>query len=221
MKNALDLLIAAGDAARRAGEYLRTVERPADPAAWGVKGPGDFVSEVDRECEALVAELIRARFPESTVVGEELSPEVVREGLVWIVDPLDGTTNFLHGYPQYAVSIAAAVDGVLEAGVVYDVTRDACYAAARGHGAFGPGNRRLAVSAIREPGHALLGTGFPFKYPELLPEYLPQLDAILRRTAGVRRAGSAALDLADVALGRLDGFWELRLAPWDLAAGTL
>ncbi len=221
MKNALDLLLAAVEAARRAAEYLRTVDRPADPAAWGVKAPGDFVSAVDREAENLIAGILRGHVPGSRVVGEELTPEVVRGGLVWIVDPLDGTTNFLHGYAQYAVSIAAAVDGVLEAGVVLDVTRDACYVAARGHGAFGPGDRRLAVSRIAEPARALIGTGFPYKRLELVPRYLTQLDAMMRGSGGVRRAGSAALDLVDVAAGRFDGFWELLLAPWDIAAGTL
>jgi myo-inositol-1(or 4)-monophosphatase len=139
---------------------------------------------------------------------------------VWVVDPLDGTANFLHGYPQYAVSIAAARDGVLEAGVVVDVTRECCYGAVRGQGAWCAGTR-LRVSDLTDPGRALIGTGFPFKRLERLDEYLDQFRRLLPLTSGIRRAGAAALDLADVALGRLDGFWELVLAPWDIAAGML
>jgi myo-inositol-1(or 4)-monophosphatase len=221
MKNALDLLLAAGEAAQRAAEYLRRVERPADPAGWGVKGHGDFVSAVDRESEAIIARVLLEHTPAAQIVGEELSPDAVGDGLAWIVDPLDGTTNFLHGYAQYAVSIAAAIDGVVVAGVVLDVTRDACYVAAEGHGAFGPGNARLAVSRTADPARALIGTGFPYKHQALVPEYLRQMDTMLRESGGVRRAGSAALDLVDVAAGRFDGFWELMLSPWDIAAGVL
>jgi len=221
MKNPLDLLLAAVEAGQRAAEYLRRVERPADPTGWGVKGHGDFVSAVDRESEAIVARVLLEHTPAAQIIGEELSPDAVAGGLAWIVDPLDGTTNFLHGYAQYAVSIAAALDGVVVAGVVLDVPRDACYVAAEGHGAFGPGNTRLAVSRTADPARALIGTGFPYKHQELVPEYLRQMDTMLRESGGVRRAGSAALDLVDVAAGRFDGFWELMLSPWDIAAGLL
>ncbi|MGH7562118.1 MAG: inositol monophosphatase family protein, partial [Gemmatimonadales bacterium] len=118
MKNPLDLLIAAGEAARLAGEYLRTAERPEDPSAWSQKGPSDFVTAVDRECERIISGRLTRDAPASRVVGEELAPDVVKDGLVWIVDPLDGTTNFLHGYPEFAVSIAVVERGVLAAGVV-------------------------------------------------------------------------------------------------------
>jgi myo-inositol-1(or 4)-monophosphatase len=221
MKNPLDLLLAAVEAAQRAAEFLKRVERPADPAAWGIKGHGDFVSAVDRESESIIARVLHEHTPLAPVVGEELTPEAVSGPLVWIVDPLDGTTNFLHGYAQYAVSIAAALDGIVVAGVVLDVTRDACYVAAQGHGAFGPGNARLAVSRSADPARALIGTGFPYKHQELVPEYLLQMETMMRESGGVRRAGSAALDLVDVAAGRFDGFWELMLAPWDIAAGVL
>ena len=221
MKNALDLLLAAVEAAQRASGFLKRVERPADSAAWGVKGPGDFVSSVDRECEAIIARVLHDHTPAAHIVGEELTPDAATGGLVWIVDPLDGTTNFLHGYAQYAVSIAAALDGELVAGVVLDVTRDACYVAAKDHGAFGPGNARLAVSHTRDPSRALIGTGFPYKHQDLIPRYLGQMEIMMRQSGGVRRAGSAALDLVDVAAGRFDGFWELMLAPWDIAAGVL
>ncbi len=138
--------------------------------------------------------------------------------MVWIVDPLDGTTNFLHGYPQYAVSIGALVGGALGVGVVHDVVRDRVYWGASGLGAW-EGERRLQVSSLTEPRLALVGTGFPFKDLPLLRRYLDQFAAVMGATSGVRRAGAAALDLVDVAAGRLDCFWELTLAPWDVAAG--
>jgi myo-inositol-1(or 4)-monophosphatase len=136
------------------------------------------------------------------------------------VDPLDGTTNFLHGYPQYAVSIGASVEGALRVGVVHDVTRDRAYWGASGLGAW-EGDRRLQVSGLTEPRQALVGTGFPFKNLPLLRRYLDQFAAVMGATSGIRRAGAAALDLVDVAAGRLDCFWELTLAPWDVAAGVV
>ena len=220
MVSALDLLHLCRSAAERAAAYLRGVERPADPGRWGLKGSRDFVTEVDRAAEALVAEVLLAAEPGSRIVGEELSPDLTTEGLVWVVDPLDGTTNFLHGVPAYAVSVAAAVDGVLQAGVVIQVPRHEVYAASRGGGAW-QGDRRLDVSAIADPAFALIGTGFPFKDPSQIEPYLAQLGRFAAQTSGIRRPGSAALDLADVAAGRFDGFWEPHLSAWDLAAGTL
>jgi myo-inositol-1(or 4)-monophosphatase len=133
---------------------------------------------------------------------------------------LDGTTNYLHGYPQYAVSIAALVDGELVAAVVLDVARNLVYHAWAGGGAW-CGEERLAVSRVTEPSLSLIGTGFPFRVPHLLPRYLRHFAAVSAITSGIRRAGSASLDLVDVARGRFEGFWELDLAPWDLAAGVL
>jgi myo-inositol-1(or 4)-monophosphatase len=218
--SALDLLHLAKLAADRAGGYLRGVERPADPAAWTLKGARDFVTEVDRTAERLITDVLLAAEPGSRIVGEELSPEVVRDGLVWIVDPLDGTTNFLHGFPSYAISIAAAVDGELQAAVVQQVPRQETYTAARGAGAW-HGERRLSVSAIQDPSFALIGTGFPFKDTTSLGEYVSQFARVAAQTSGIRRPGSAALDLVDVAAGRFDGFWEQRLSAWDVAAGVL
>ena len=218
--SALDLLHLAKLAADRAGAYLRAVERPADPVGWTLKGARDFVTEVDRTAERLITDVLLAAAPGSRVVGEELSPDLILDGLVWIVDPLDGTTNFLHGFPSYAVSIAAAVDGALEAAVVLQVPRQECYAAAQGAGAW-QGDRRLSVSTIRDPAFALIGTGFPFKDTSSLGEYLSQFARVAAQTSGIRRPGSAALDLADVAAGRFDGFWEQRLSAWDVAAGIL
>ncbi len=220
MREYNDLVKLAERAALRAADYLRGAARPA-VHTWTEKSQHDFVTEVDRAAEALIAEAIMLEAPESVIVGEELSPQRVARGeLVWIVDPLDGTTNFLHGYPQYAVSIGCMVDGKLAAGVIHDVCRKRTYRAIRGGGAFEE-DTRLSVSAVTEPRLALIGTGFPFKALNLLHVYLAQFAAVSGAASGIRRAGAAALDLADVAAGRLDGFWELQLAPWDIAAGTL
>ncbi len=218
--SALDLLDIARAAAERAAAYLRGVGRPAGPDEWSWKGSRDFVTEVDRTAERIVTEALLAAEPGSRIVGEELSPALVREGLVWIVDPLDGTTNFLHDFPSYAVSIAAAVEGELQAGVVVQVPRQEVYTATRGGGAW-QGDRRLSVSTIGDPTFALIGTGFPFKDISGLDEYQAQFARVATLTSGIRRPGSAALDLVDVAAGRFDGFWEQRLSAWDIAAGIL
>jgi myo-inositol-1(or 4)-monophosphatase len=220
MVSALNLLQLAQTAAERAAGYIRNVERPAGPDTWTLKGSRDFVTEVDRTAEHLITELLLAAEPNSHMVGEELSPKVVTEGLVWVVDPLDGTTNFLHDFPSYAVSIAGVVDGVLEAAVVLDVTRDECYTASRGGGAW-LGSKRLQVSGIDDPEFALIGTGFPFKQESRLQQYLGQLGRVAALVSGIRRPGAATLDLASVAAGRFDGFWEQHLSAWDIAAGTL
>jgi len=209
-----DLVDVARRAAARAATHLRALEPPA-PADWTEKARHDFVTEADRGTERLIAETLTASVPGSTVVGEELTPEGTR-----VVDPLDGTTNFLHRYPQYAVSVACVVRGALGVGVVHDVARDIVYWAASGHGAW-QGERRLRVSGVGEPRHALVGTGFPFKELPALRRYLDQFAAVMGAASGIRRAGSAALDLADLAAGRFDAFWELVLAPWDVAAGVV
>jgi myo-inositol-1(or 4)-monophosphatase len=220
MVSSLDLLHLARTAAERAAGYLRGVERPALPSGWSLKGSRDFVTDVDRRAEQLVSEVLLAAEPGSRIVGEELQPDVVIDGLVWIVDPLDGTTNFLHDFPSYAVSVASAVDGRLEAAAIVDVAGGDTYTAARGGGAW-QGERRLAVSAIEDPAFALIGTGFPFKDTSLIPEYLEQFRRVAGLTSGIRRPGSAALDLAHVAAGRFDAFWEQSLSAWDIAAGVL
>jgi myo-inositol-1(or 4)-monophosphatase len=219
MVSSLDLLHRARTAAERAAGYLRGAERPAEPSRWTLKGSRDFVTHVDHMAERIISEVLLAE-PGSRIVGEELQPEMVTDGMVWIVDPLDGTTNFLHDFPSYAVSIAAAVDGVLEAAVVMNVARQESYTATRGGGAWHR-ERRLAVSAIADPEYALIGTGFPFKHIDRIAEYLEQFRRVAERASGIRRPGSAALDLADVAAGRFDGFWEQQLSAWDIAAGTL
>jgi myo-inositol-1(or 4)-monophosphatase len=192
-------------------------------AAWESKGHHDWVTEVDRAAEAAAVEAIRARFPDHAVVAEESDwggPDPAAAPAVWYVDPLDGTTNFLHGYPVYAASVAVADAGGLRAAAVVNPNRDESFVAVRDRGAYLNG-RRIRVSGIAELGRALLGTGFPFKALDTMDAYIAQFRALLPRTSGIRRTGSAALDLCDVACGRLDGFWELRLAAWDVAAGTL
>src|SRR5437868_2128155 len=204
----------------RAADYLRGAARPA-VNTWTEKSQHDFETEVDRAAEALIAEVLTQGEPDSVIVGEELSPKRQPQGeLVWIVDPLDGTTNFLHGYPQYAVSIGCLMEGMLAAGVIHDVCRKRSYRAIRSGGAFQE-DTRLSVSVVTEARRALIGTGFPFKAFNLLHIYISQFSAVIGAASGIRRAGAAALDLADVAAGRLDAFWELQLSPWDIAAGTL
>jgi myo-inositol-1(or 4)-monophosphatase len=220
MVSALNLLRLARTAAEQAAGYIRGVARPSNPRSWTLKAARDFVTEVDRTAERMISDILLGAEPDAGLIGEELTPDLVKAGLVWIVDPLDGTTNFLHDFPSYAVSIAAAIDGVLEAGVVYHVPRNESYTATRGGGAW-LGERRLQVSGIRDPEFALIGTGFPFKEISSLAEYQRQFATVAQATSGIRRPGSAAIDLADVAAGRFDGFWEQRLAAWDIAAGAL
>ena len=215
------LLEACVRAARTGADFIR--ERSTDLASidWQVKSRADFVSDVDLGAEQRIADSLLSDIPDSLVLGEELSPTAERgDGVSFVVDPLDGTTNFLHGYPAYAVSIGALVGRIVVAGVVLDVPRNSLFTATAGGGAFRDG-APIRVSSIADPGRALIGTGFPFKHPHMIEPYLPQLRRIIAESAGVRRAGSAALDLADVACGRFDAFWELMLAPWDIAAGIL
>ena len=216
----LDLLGLARSAAEQAATYLRSVERPDSPSGWTLKGRRDFVTEVDRTAEGIIRNVLQNGSRDTRIIGEELSPDIVTEGLVWVVDPLDGTTNFLHGYPSYAVSIAAAMNGVLEAAVVHHVPRNETYYATRNGGAW-MGNHRLQVSRINDPEYALIATGFPFRDLTGLDEYQKQFGRVAAGTSGIRRPGAAALDLADVAAGRFDGFWEQHLSAWDIAAGCL
>jgi myo-inositol-1(or 4)-monophosphatase len=216
-----ELLDIAIEAARAGARVIRDATARREKIVWESKGRSDFVSEVDKASERTIVEIVNRRRPDAVVLGEELSPATVAgKGIVVIADPLDGTTNFLHGYPEYSVSIAIARDGVLCAGVVLNVARGEEFTATRGGGAFLDG-KRIGVSNLREPSRALIGTGFPFKNHEKLPQYLEQFSLVMRGTAGIRRAGSAALDLSSVACGRFDAFWELVLAPWDVAAGML
>lgn len=215
------LLRAAVTAARRAAEVHRSALPGREDRVWTDKGRSDFVTEVDHEAELRVVETLRGAFPDHEVVAEEGGgSEAADAPIRWIVDPLDGTTNWLHGYPEYAVSIAAADADGLRVAVVLDSANDELFDAVRGAGA------RLDGEPIRVSGRerlelALVGTGFPFKKPELLAGYLQMMGRVLGATSGVRRAGSAALDLCALACGRLDAFFELWLMPWDVAGGAL
>ena len=219
-RDAAALARLAERAAARAAAFLLDARRP-DPAEWTAKGHHDYVTAIDQGAEERIRETLLRAEPSSRVMGEEISPDAAAmDGLVWVVDPLDGTTNFLHGHPMWCVSIGAAIDGELVAGTVFHATAHRRYTAWQGGGAWA-GGERMQVSTIRDPGQALIGTGFPFKHPDQIPAYLPQMASVLSATAGVRRGGSAALDLVDVALGRFEAFWELMLAPWDMAAGIV
>ncbi len=216
-----DLLHCARQAAGAAAEFHR--RPPKGPTAWTEKGHADWVTEVDHAAEGAAVAEIRRAFPNHAVVAEEGDwggPAPERAEVTWYIDPLDGTTNYLHGYPYHAVSVAALDGDGLAAAVVLNSGRWETFQAKRGGGAERDG-QPIAVSDVHELKHALIGTGFPFKKTELLDAYLKQFRAVLPRTSGVRRTGSAALDLCDLASGRLDGFWELLLAPWDVAAGVL
>ena len=221
------LLDIAVQAAARSADVLQARAGDRATLRWEEKAHSDFVTAVDRASEKELRAVIRELAPEARVLGEELSPTLGGghgtadlAGVVFVADPLDGTTNYLHGYPTYSVSIGVVVDGVLTAGVVRHAVTNDTYTATLGGGAYRNGTR-IAVSPISNPGRSLIGTGFPFSSVEALEAYQPQFAAVARQTAGIRRAGSAALDLADVAAGRFEGFWELKLAPWDIAAGIL
>ncbi len=216
-----ELLSVAVRAAEAAANVIREGARTVRTLEWRTKSAADFVSDVDTAAEEAIRSVVERSVPGAVVVGEELSPDAAAgTGVAFIVDPLDGTTNFLHGYPEYAVSIAIMIDGRLAAGTVLNVPTGELATATAGGGAY-LGAVPLRVSSMENPERALIGTGFPFKHTHLLPTYLPQLAHIIRSTSGVRRAGSAALDLVDVAAGRFDGFWELVLSPWDFAAGIV
>lgn len=215
------LLAACRDAAREAAAFIADQSERLRELDWVSKSRVDFVSAVDIGAEERIRRLLYERFPGATIIGEELSPDEKRSaGVVFAVDPLDGTTNFLHGYPQYAVSIAASVDGALQAAVVHDVPRGVQFWGREGGGAYRD-DVRVTVSNVSQPSRALIGTGFPFRDPSQLEPYLTGFTSVAREAAGLRRSGAAALDLVDVACGRFDAFWELSLSPWDVAAGIL
>lgn len=215
------LLEASVSAARVAADFIRS--HAGDRVSLDIreKQAADFVSEVDTGAETRIREVLDRLVPGALVVGEEMSPTASTQGeTVFVVDPLDGTTNFLHGFPAYSVSIGAMADGEVVAGVILDVPHGELFSAVLGEGAFCDG-KVIHVSRVDTPRRALVGTGFPFKNLEFLEDYVRQFERITRAQSGIRRAGSAALDLASVAAGRFDAFWELRLAPWDIAAGVL
>jgi myo-inositol-1(or 4)-monophosphatase len=214
------LLNIAVRAARRAGEVIVRALNRVDTLTITAKGRNDFVTEVDQAAEREIIASIRRSYPDHAFLAEE-SGVSGNSDTVWIIDPLDGTTNFLHAMPIFAVSIACQIRGRLEHAVVYDPMRQELFTTSRGGGAH-VDNRRLRVSAHKTLEGALIGTGFPYREnTRYLDEYLNMMKAVIMNTAGVRRPGAASLDLAYVAAGRLDAFWEIGLSPWDTAAGTL
>ena len=206
-------------AARAAGNFIMRHLDRADALKVTRKGRNDFVSEVDRGAEAEIVHTIRKAYPDHAVLAEEGGADGSHD-VLWIIDPLDGTTNFLHGLPHFAVSIGVQVKGKLQHAVIYAPCTQDLYVGTRGNGAILNG-RKMRVSKTASLDESLVGTGIPIRAGANLDDYLPQLRAIVEKTAGVRRAGAAALDLAYVAAGRLDAFWELNLKPWDMAAGIL
>lgn len=206
-------------AARSAGDLITRFSGEIDKLHIDQKGKNDFASEVDRLAEREIIQIIQKAYPHHAILAEESGAHEGNE-YVWVIDPLDGTTNFLHGFPQYAVSIALKIKGRIELGVVYDPLRDELFTATRGGGAM-LNNRRIRVSKQASMKGALLGTGFPFKSEQHLDAYLKMFRTFCTETAGIRRPGAAALDLAYLAAGRIDGFWEIGLHEWDQAAGVL
>ena len=211
-------------AARRAGQIINRASNDLDLLKVSIKQPNDFVTEVDRAAEAAIIEMLQEAYPSYGILAEE-SGQTAGKGdkdaeYQWIIDPLDGTTNFIHGMPQYAVSIALAKNGIVEQAVVYDPNRNELFTASKGAGAF-LNERRIRVSRRLKLQDALIGTGFPYRMFDKIDLYLAIFKELAQKTAGQRRPGAASLDLAYVACGRYDGFWEFGLAPWDMAAGAL
>ena len=219
----MDPMLNIGIKAARAASkvMLHNIER-LDQLEIEKKGRADFVSQVDRGSEEIIIDTIRGAYPDHAILAEEsgVHGDQAQSEYEWIIDPLDGTTNYLHGLPVYAVSIALRVKGVLQAAVVYDPSRDELFTASRGKGAH-LNNRRIRVSATNRLSDALLATGFPYNDMQYLEPWVGSFRALVPHVAGIRRPGSAALDLAQVACGRFDGFWEFGLNAWDIAAGLL
>jgi myo-inositol-1(or 4)-monophosphatase len=215
------MLNIAVKAARAAGAIINRAALDLDLLKIGSKGPNDFVSEVDHAAEQAIIDVLHEAYPGHGLLAEESGRRGATDTeYVWIIDPLDGTTNFLHGLPIYAVSIALLHRGVVQQGVVYDPARNDLFYASRGRGAF-LNDRRLRVSKRTRLADALIGTGFPFRKGDNFKRYLKMFEEVMQHCAGLRRPGAAALDLCYVAAGWYDGFFETGLSPWDVAAGSL
>nr|WP_298207224.1 inositol monophosphatase family protein [Ferrovum sp.] len=206
-------------AARRAGNLIQRAAQDVGRLTVSKKAHADFVSEVDRAAEQVILEVLQEAYPDHAFLGEEGGASG-DSPYCWIIDPLDGTTNFLHGFPLYSVSIALTHQGIVTQGVVYDPVHNDLFTATRGSGAF-LNDRRIRVSGRTRLDESLIGTGFPYSHMTHQERYLRMMAEVMRKTAGLRRPGSAAIDLAYVAAGRYDAFWELDLKAWDIAAGTL
>lgn len=206
-------------AARRAGTIVSRAQNRLYDLKIELKGHNDYVTQTDVEAEAAIIEVLNEAYPSHSIVAEESGSSGASD-FKWIIDPIDGTLNFIHGFPSYGISIALQVKGRLEQAVIYDPTRDEMYTASRGAGAQLNG-QRIRVSPRTELDSSILGTGFPLRNKNKLPNYLLGFTTLLNKSADIRRTGSAALDLAYVACGRLDGYWEFDLHEWDIAAGAL
>jgi len=222
------MLNVAVRAARRAGRIITRASLDIDQVKIARKQRNDFVTEVDHAAEEAIIDTLSTAFPAHSILAEESgyrpgkgAAETAQEAeFVWIIDPLDGTTNFIHGLPQYCISIALMERGVVTQGLIYDPNRDELFTATKGRGAF-LNDRRIRVTSRTRLEESLIGTGFPFRRMDDLDRYMAILKAVMQKAAGLRRPGAAALDLAYVAAGRYDGFFEIGLAPWDVAAGSL
>ena len=214
------MLNVAVKAARRAGTVINRASLNLERLQVDRKQHNDFVTEVDKAAEAAIMETLSEAYPTHGFLAEETGEYNSDSENIWIIDPLDGTTNFIHGFPQYAVSIALAVNGVTQQAVVYDPTRDELFTATRGAGAY-LDRRRLRVGTQDRLANCLIGTGFPYREDQDLERYLKIFSEMSRQCTGLRRPGAASLDLAYVAAGRYDGFFESDLKPWDMAAGAL
>ncbi len=212
------LKIAIG-AAKKAGQIILRYHNQINRLTIDNKAKHDFISEVDKMAEDVIISEIKKYFPKHSILAEE-SGETAGDNNQWIIDPLDGTTNYLHNFPQYSVSIAMSTNNELQHGVVYDPFKSELFSTTAGSGVM-LNNNKVRVSQNKDLNQSLIGTGFPFKQPQHLDCYLDTFRAIHPQVAGIRRAGSAALDLAYIASGRLDGFWEIGLNKWDIAAGVL
>ena len=216
------MLNTAIKAARAAGSIINRAALNLEVLKVGQKGPNDFVSEVDQAAEKAIIDILLEAYPGHAILAEESGRErgAKHSEYMWIIDPLDGTTNFIHGFPVYAVSIALAHRGVVQQAVVYDPTRNDMFFASRGRGAF-CNERRLRVSKRTRLSDSLIGTGFPFRKGDNFKRYVKMFEEVMQSCAGLRRPGAAALDLCYVAAGYYDGFFETGLNPWDVAAGSL
>jgi myo-inositol-1(or 4)-monophosphatase len=207
-------------AARRAGSIINRAALDGGGLEVRSKRMNDFVTKVDHAAEEAIIDTVRKAYPDHAVLAEESGASAGQAEYQWIIDPLDGTTNFIHGFPQYCVSIAIRHRDALAHGVIYDPVKNELFTASKGRGAF-LNDRRIRVSKCLRLSDALVGTGFPFREIGQIERYTQQLKQLMQKSSGVRRAGAAALDLAYVASGRLDAFWELGLSAWDMAAGAL
>lgn len=214
------ILTIATKAARRAGNIITRASQDVGALKIQSKTYNDFVTEVDRAAEREIIEILREAYPTHGFIGEESGNSNLESENIWIIDPLDGTTNFLHGFPQYCISIALQQQGVLTQAVVYDPNRNDLFTATRGRGAY-LNDKRIRVTSRPKLQDSIIGTGFPFRDFQHLDTYLAMFKDMIKKTAGLRRPGSAALDLAYVAAGWYDGFWEIGLSKWDIAAGAL